>query len=730
VQPRDRLRRISRLRPASLPLPRGAPGSGRDARIDLLRGLCVVAMVIDHLAGPSYLYAITGGNRFYTSAAEGFILISGLVMGLAYRRLVARDGLGLALRRALERAVTLYLVTVTLTLLFIPASELLGMHWAEGEAFPDPLTFVVSILTLHRTYYLVDIPLLYTLLLMAAPIVLVLLSQGRTAVVLMGSWLLWLAYQLYPEQTSVPWPIAGNHLFFLSAWQIFFFTGMVLGWHREQIAARLACIPRRPVLVVLGLLSAALIAAYRIQDSLLSLWSDAPQRASDIQLFLIEAVFSKSDVRPGRLLATAIVFGFLYLLVTELWGPIRRLAGWLLLPLGERALYAYAAHILLAVPIALLLDRLPLASAYPRLVSAALQAAAILVIWLLARHGLLVVGEAPGVRRYAWPASAAAACLLLLPLAPQTPTANLASAAPDSREARVARAFGTPTPRKAPATDPAAPDSAGPNGSEGARYLAGELLHGQIAGTLESEQFFSSALYANMSYFIYLPPGYDDDERRYPTLYMLHGNSGSNEEWLAYGLVDLADEMIVTGEIEPMIIVLPEGGLSSYWVNWPDDGPRFADYLNVDLVRHIGSTYRVLPGARNKALGGLSMGGTGALVNAFRHPNIWGAVGAHSPALPQEGERDMLGEGADFRDRDPVSLALNTTGLTRLAVWMDIGDDDDWLPRAEQLNDALEARHIGHTYAVTPGEHDGDYWASHIPDYLRFYDGAFHAPQP
>src|SRR5687767_11168856 len=97
--------------------------AGRDLRIDLLRGYCVLAMVVDHIAGRSLLYPLTGGNRFYTSAAEAFIFISGLVMGLVYRRLVERDGLGFSLRRAIERSVTLYLVTITLSLLFIPLSE-------------------------------------------------------------------------------------------------------------------------------------------------------------------------------------------------------------------------------------------------------------------------------------------------------------------------------------------------------------------------------------------------------------------------------------------------------------------------------------------------------------------------------------------------------------------------------------------------------------------------------
>src|SRR5436190_11433646 len=84
---------------------------GRDLRIDLLRGYCVLAMVIDHIGGPSLLLLLTGANSFYSSAAEGFIFISGLVVGLAYRRHVQRCGVAPSVSRALQRAATLYLLT-------------------------------------------------------------------------------------------------------------------------------------------------------------------------------------------------------------------------------------------------------------------------------------------------------------------------------------------------------------------------------------------------------------------------------------------------------------------------------------------------------------------------------------------------------------------------------------------------------------------------------------------
>src|ERR1051326_219618 len=90
----------------------------RDLRVDFLRGFCIFSMVVDHFGGDSWLYAVTGGNRFYVSAAEGFIFISGFIMGQAYRAKRERSGLPAAMGDALRRARTLYLATVAMTLIF------------------------------------------------------------------------------------------------------------------------------------------------------------------------------------------------------------------------------------------------------------------------------------------------------------------------------------------------------------------------------------------------------------------------------------------------------------------------------------------------------------------------------------------------------------------------------------------------------------------------------------
>jgi enterochelin esterase-like enzyme len=706
---------------------------GRDLRYDFLRGFAVLAMVVDHVGGPSWLYTITGGNRFYTSAAEGFIFLSGLLVGIVYGRIVQRDGFVVGMRKALERAAVLYLLTVGVTFPLLVVSELFDLPWATGVFLTDPLAVTVGIFTLHRTYYLIDVMVLYTLLLAVAPFALYLLLQRQTRLLLALSWGLWLAFQIAPDQADVPWPIAGNYLFHFSAWQVFFFTAMVLGYHRERIAPWFPPARQRLLLVLSGLGFAGLLALYRLGDAPWQ-WLAVKNPALADPNDLLVLFFGKGDVRPGRVVASVVVFGFLFLLTTVAWRPLYRALGWLLLPLGQNALYAYTAHIVLIVLLALAFRPLGEVDRQMRGLNTALQVGTILLIWLLVRFRVLFPTPA---RRTQWalvPAALGIAALIIMPLDP-SPTqpgwdAPAAQAAPTGR--RAANAFGTPVPRgqgvPAPPGFPSAQPLPEPRRSIAGRAATGTNVLpeyvGPIRGRLVDQVFYSRALNRDMSYFVYLPPDYDEAGRSYPVLYLLHGASGSAEEWPAYGFVDALDRAIAAREIEPFAVVMPEGEWG-YWINHADNGERWGDYLTRDLVTHVDTTYRTLRRPYRRAVGGLSMGGSGALVQSFTHPEVFGIVGANSPALRENNEViPILGEGAEFAARDPVSLASTAPGLEQLQIWIDIGEEDPWYSRALELHEALVARGIDHEFHVWPGGHDGEYWTSHIPDYLRYYSYA------
>src|SRR6185312_1635938 len=121
------------------------------------------------------------------------------------------------------------------------------------------------------------------------------------------------------------------------------------------------------------------------------------------------------------------------------------------------------------------------------------------------------------------------------------------------------------------------------------------------------------------TYRIYLPPYYFEtgNERRYPTLYMLHGAGGNYTEWSDSYLPQQVDDMILRGDVQPMIVVMPDGGTRTYWANW-DEGPQWSDYVAYDIVVEVDSRFRTSPYPASRAIGGLSMGGLGALQVAMR----------------------------------------------------------------------------------------------------------------
>ncbi|HYW89462.1 MAG TPA: alpha/beta hydrolase-fold protein [Chloroflexota bacterium] len=243
-----------------------------------------------------------------------------------------------------------------------------------------------------------------------------------------------------------------------------------------------------------------------------------------------------------------------------------------------------------------------------------------------------------------------------------------------------------------------------------------------LMGYLFDAEMWSPTLQQDMTFRIYLPPDYFyDEDRRYPTLYMLHGAGGNYTEWSDSFLPEQLDDMIGLQIVQPMIVVMPDGGTRTYWANW-DKGPRWSDYVAYDVVSEIDSRFRTVPLPSRRAIGGLSMGGLGAMQIAMNHPDIFGVVGAHSPSIRLEPDPEMwfLSAGS-FQQQNPLWLAANAAGVDRMVYWLDVGVDDWWRSNIEDLRDVLFGARLNLTWRLFAGTHEAEYWIEHVPDYLRFY---------
>jgi enterochelin esterase-like enzyme len=248
-----------------------------------------------------------------------------------------------------------------------------------------------------------------------------------------------------------------------------------------------------------------------------------------------------------------------------------------------------------------------------------------------------------------------------------------------------------------------------------------------MAGSMFDAEMWSPILQRQMTFRIYLPPDYfSTDDRRYPTLYMLHGAGGNYTEWSDSYLPQQLDDMIVQGATQPMIAVMPDGGSRTYWANW-DTGPQWSDYVAYDVVSEIDSRFRTAPQPSGRAIGGLSMGGLGAMQIAMRHPDVFSVVGAHSPSIRIEPDPEFwFLSTSSFYAHNPIWLASYPTS-ERMVYWLDVGSEDWWRPNVEDLRDALLGARLNLTWRVFPGTHEAEYWIQHVPDYLRFYSDSLRA---
>jgi S-formylglutathione hydrolase FrmB len=257
----------------------------------------------------------------------------------------------------------------------------------------------------------------------------------------------------------------------------------------------------------------------------------------------------------------------------------------------------------------------------------------------------------------------------------------------------------------------------------------------------------SHILSRSVPYCVILPPGYAQDaNRRYPVLYYFHGLGDSEQMFVRSGGFSLIQDAWDRHQLGDFIIVSP-AGYSSFFMNSHDARFRYDDFFLQEFMPWIENRYRIAAGRASRGIGGISMGGYGAIRMAFLHPQLFGSVSAHSAALmerlppvavndvPQAGRLRILGDvfgsppDRSFWDRNnPLNIA-RAADLAGMKIYFDCGSQDDYgfEAGAQALHNLLVGRHITHEFHLYPGGHNWSYFAEHLPDSLRVHSSAFHA---
>ena len=202
----------------------------------------------------------------------------------------------------------------------------------------------------------------------------------------------------------------------------------------------------------------------------------------------------------------------------------------------------------------------------------------------------------------------------------------------------------------------------------------------------------------------------------YPVLLQLHGYSDDSYSWL-YGS-NLARH---AGEY-PMIVILPDGGTSRYLNLATHDRfglQRYEDQMMRDIPAEVNRLFHVRDGAW--AIGGLSMGGDGALRLGMKHPERFASIWAHSAGLRplDEAFLGLLDDPADASVDGWAERLAEAGSGTGPRISFDCGVDDDLLRYNRELDAHLTRIGLDHYYAEHPGAHTWDYWDDHVREALR-----------
>jgi enterochelin esterase-like enzyme len=206
-------------------------------------------------------------------------------------------------------------------------------------------------------------------------------------------------------------------------------------------------------------------------------------------------------------------------------------------------------------------------------------------------------------------------------------------------------------------------------------------------------------------FLVYLPPCYDEEtSRRYPVLYLLHGQTYTDDQWVRLGAVRVMDSLIQSGEIKPFIIVFPD---DRYWNLVA--GPGFGDRLINSIIPYMDKNYRTLADREHRAIGGMSRGAGWSLRLGLTHWDLFGFIGLHSLAVMQKDASKV---------RNWIALIPPNS---RPDIFMDIGDKDQELIMARQIESQFNDYDMSHEWHLYSGAHTEDYWSAHVGEYLRWY---------
>lgn len=222
-------------------------------------------------------------------------------------------------------------------------------------------------------------------------------------------------------------------------------------------------------------------------------------------------------------------------------------------------------------------------------------------------------------------------------------------------------------------------------------------------------------------------PSENDGLKNLPIYILLHGVYGSAWSWPWQGGAHLTTQKLISeGAMPPAILAMPSDGL------WGDGSGylshhrrRFGEWIVSDVPAAIRESIPQASAASPLCIGGLSMGGYGALILGSKYPKRFRAIATHS-AITRFSEMEQFVE-EPILTYQPLKPAPDVIDLLRInrnklpPLRFDCGVQDPLLEGNRLLHQQLEKRNIPHQYEEFPGGHEWSYWQQHLESTLHFF---------
>ncbi|PDP93887.1 OpgC domain-containing protein [Enterobacter cloacae] len=379
---------------------RYAVAGTRDLRIDFMRGIALVMMVVAHTEVMS-VFNIFSWERFgLTTGAEGFVILSGFMLGMLNRTRLQKVVLltvswGLYLWAWKIYRVNIIIIVSFILLAWVPNITLFevthftdrfsGESWSLYPVTPQiKETWFNIILYLQIGPHQTQILGLYIFLLLFSPLFLGMLQKGKVWWLLGLSLLVYSLWQRWPLRLT---PAEFEFAFPLLAWQFIFVLGMACGWYKAELLS-FARTPAGKVVVV-ALVMVSLVLGFVAQNH------TNPFMPPALLLHVIppdtfntfyHTWAAKNGLGPVRVLNDIALMVTVYLVLTWWWVPLNKMFGWFLIPLGQHSLYTFILHVYVVLLVSQFITFDLWRHAWTE--NTLVHAAALGILWLMAKYNV------------------------------------------------------------------------------------------------------------------------------------------------------------------------------------------------------------------------------------------------------------------------------------------------------------------------------------------------------